>query len=107
MRRVRTPLTHPMASLAAATLAVVVAVATTLVAGACGPPPKHGDTLPGLTIADHSKRYFPIDKGPHAVDCAQCHTNTDTFTEFNCVACHQHEPVATNLLHGTVANYTY
>lgn len=64
------------------------------------------DPLPGLTVAAHSASYFPIDSGPHAVDCIQCHTQPETF-EFNCLACHQHEPVATNLLHETTADYVY
>lgn len=80
-----------------------VALACFLLSG-CPPPP--GEKLPGLTADDHSI-YFPIVTGPHQVDCVQCHANKETFVEFSCVGCHEHEPVATDLLHATTNAYTY
>jgi hypothetical protein len=33
--------------------------------------------------------YFPIQSGPHAVDCGTCHGTFDTFVEFDCLhGCH-------------------
>lgn len=61
--------------------------------------------LPGLTRADHAA-YFPIESGPHAVDCKQCHARPESFA-FDCLGCHEHEPVATNLLHETTPEYVY
>ncbi|HVO18147.1 MAG TPA: hypothetical protein VMU15_02760, partial [Anaeromyxobacter sp.] len=49
-----------------------------------------GPRLPNLTPAVHS--YFPVASGDHAtLDCAACHNDPATFSNFDCVGCHTHD----------------
>ena len=66
----------------------------------------------GLTIefarADHAK-FFPITTGTtHGVfQCADCHMTPGDRSQFNCIACHDHEKTKTDGQHTMVATYKY
>lgn len=63
-----------------------------------------------LTAEDHEShsRYFPIDRGAHEwVDCNACHGDFDSFTEFSCIGCHEHDRAATDPAHDAVPDYVY
>ncbi len=94
--------------------AAVIAVSAAVFGGGCnGCGPQPGT----LTRGDGEHTQFPIagdavhaidratDDGP--VSCVSCHGTTQAFTQFSCVGCHAHEPVATDLLHTTVPAYAY
>jgi hypothetical protein len=67
---------------------------------------KPSSTAPsGITAKDHG--FFPVATGDHALDCAACHTDSSTFMAYSCVGCHAHERAGTDLVHNSVANYTY
>ena len=67
---------------------------------------KSGSPNTAVTAATHTA--FPITTGVHAVDCSVCHGQFSTFKQFTCTNCHGHDVQATtDLLHTTVANYTY
>jgi hypothetical protein len=52
--------------------------------------------------------FFPIEAGAHgSADCNSCHGGLDTFKEFSCVGCHEHEQTATNATHAGVTGYEY
>jgi hypothetical protein len=54
----------------------------------CAPPPSgQAPWLTASTPAQHAV-HFPIDTGPHAVDCDQCHGSSDTFLQPDCSGCH-------------------
>lgn len=72
---------------------------------ACG----RGKDAPWLTALDpagHDAK-FPIEVGPHAVDCNICHGDTDSFRNFTCIndACHLRPE--TDPLHSAVSEYEY
>ena len=45
---------------------------------------------------DH-QRFFPLD-GPHATDCATCHTTSD-YSRYTCFGCHEHQPESLRARH--------
>jgi hypothetical protein len=59
----------------------------------------------GVTAGNH--HFFPVATGDHALDCATCHTSAVTFAQFSCVGCHTHDQAPTDLVHSSVASYTY
>jgi hypothetical protein len=87
-----------------------------LVAGSSGCSNGSGGVPnPGLTPDSHAM-FFPITSGPHAVDCANCHTDQNTFTNFSCTTgCHtadalgHDDPTLVDRLHPTAsaAMYSY
>jgi hypothetical protein len=48
---------------------------------------------------------FPVDSGPHAVDCDVCHGAYSTFRQFDCLGCHVKSP--TDAVHTTTPSYLY
>jgi hypothetical protein len=73
---------------------------------ACSVTPSPGPSNTALTPATHTA--FPITAAPHAVDCAVCHGNFDSFSQFSCFNCHGHEVEnLTDQMHLSVANYAY
>ena len=52
---------------------------------------------------------FPIATGTHAgVECNTCHGDYDSFTHFNCTACHVHDRARIDPMHlGAVSGYSY
>ncbi len=52
-------------------------------------------TNPGWTPTtwDHDDQYFPVYSGKHDNEwneCIDCHTNSNDYTVFNCLNCHEH-----------------
>ncbi|HET6410698.1 MAG TPA: hypothetical protein VFG53_01475 [Anaeromyxobacter sp.] len=58
-----------------------------------------------MSPISHSE--FPIASGEHALDCASCHTDPNTFSVFNCIGCHTHDQAPTDLVHNSVGTYAY
>jgi len=58
-----------------------------------------------LTPQTHSA--FPIEAGPHAVDCNTCHGDFPTFKQFTCLGCHTHDQAPTQTVHTGLADYSY
>jgi len=58
---------------------------------------------------DHDDMYFPIYRGKHKNEwntCSQCHPNTNNYTVFNCIGCHNNQSELLND-HEGVNNYQY
>jgi len=60
---------------------------------------------------DHDNLYFPIYSGKHKDEwntCADCHFNSNDFTQFSCIDCHEHDdPVKMADEHKDVNGYQY
>jgi hypothetical protein len=59
---------------------------------------------------DHDTQYFPIYSGNHRgrwSTCADCHTNPNDFTVFECIYCHEHNQQDTDSHHQGVPGYQY
>jgi hypothetical protein len=60
---------------------------------------------------DHDGRFFPIYSGAHRQawqSCADCHNNATNYSQFTCVACHEHSNQAeVDGDHREVSNYRY
>lgn len=67
-------------------------LAVAVVLAACGRAPSARPAA-AVNVFDHDK-LFPITNGEHHVGiaCAQCHP-FDTFTRFDCLACHRQEDI--------------
>lgn len=60
-----------------------------------------------LSRSDHSL-YFPIETGIHSgIDCITCHGDYDTFRQFTCLNCHEHDQSPMNGSHSNVTDYTW
>ena len=70
----------------------------------------------GVTIEGHT--FFPISKGTNheykravtggTMECDSCHyPQSNTFADFTCISCHEHEKPLTDRLHLGVTKYTY
>jgi hypothetical protein len=62
----------------------------------------------GARVTAHDASYFPIYSGAHRgrwTSCAQCHTVTTDYTQFNCLVCHGQ--TETNGHHSGVSGYSY
>jgi len=58
----------------------------------------------------HDAQYFPIYSGNHQstwASCATCHDVPTDRTQFDCLACHEHEQAATDGLHSGIPDYNY
>jgi hypothetical protein len=66
-----------------------------------GGKPGAGAVTPG------THTFFPVETGPHAVDCNSCHGGFDTFKKFTCVGCHDHAQAVTDGQHTGVKDYRY
>jgi predicted CxxxxCH...CXXCH cytochrome family protein len=66
-----------------------------------------GLTMTSMNPSDHTG--FPIDAASrHATTtCNDCHGLSDTFTQFSCVDCHDHEEVKTRLSHVAIPAFVY
>ncbi|MEW6432276.1 MAG: hypothetical protein AB1730_12285 [Myxococcota bacterium] len=73
-------------------------------------------TNPPVTQANHT--WFPLTAGTNheygrasstgTIECASCHPpSADSFKEFTCTACHEHDQSFTDRLHLTLASYEY
>ncbi len=52
--------------------------------------------------------YFPINAGKHeGTNCNKCHGDFDTFAQFTCISCHEHEQPGTDPDHTAVPEYEY
>lgn len=51
-------------------------------------------------------QFFPL-SGPHAVACAQCHTDPTTLRAFTCTDCHAHDQSSMNSEHRGVSGYLW
>ena len=82
-----------------------------------GCDPKGGFKSPPPVTADNHT-WFPLTAGTNheygkqtstgAIECASCHPPAgDSFKDFSCTACHEHDASFTNRLHLTLASYTY
>lgn len=61
----------------------------------------------GMTRQSH-EAIFPIASGVHVdASCNSCHGGFDTFKEFTCLTCHEHEQATTNAQHTGVADFVY
>ncbi|MFH0736087.1 MAG: hypothetical protein V1773_16655 [bacterium] len=59
---------------------------------------------------DHDGPYFPIYSGKHNnqwTNCADCHVNTSNYKIFECINCHEHNKIDTDLEHTSVSGYIY
>jgi len=86
----------------------LLALAPLLLIAACDRPPSAmpGPWLTNLTPETHAP--FPIDSGAHAgTDCNACHGAFDSFLEFSCIGCHEHDQAETDPRHAAVAGYAY
>src|ERR671931_1921592 len=64
---------------------------TALMGMAAGCGPVGPADVGGMTRQSH-EAFFPITQGPHAgADCRSCHGAADSFTQFNCTSCHEHD----------------
>ncbi|MCK6551062.1 hypothetical protein L6R52_34825 [Myxococcota bacterium] len=90
-----------------ATLAVAVSLAACVEPGAA----PSSSLPPGVEIARDPLLhdvYFPITVGIHAgADCDTCHGAFDTFRNFTCFGCHEHDQAVTDPPHATIAGYLY
>lgn len=78
-------------------------LALAILGGCASEPP--GAPAPAFTNpspAEHTRQFFPVATGVHAVGCEECHGSTDTFTKVDCTGCHTqaevtpfHAPYAT------------
>jgi hypothetical protein len=70
-------------------------------------------TNPGWTPAtfDHDGQYFPIYSGKHKDEwnsCTECHLNSNDFSSFSCINCHEHSNKnKVDNDHNGVNGYTY
>ena len=80
---------------------------------ACSP---HSEWDTGVTAANHP--WFSVSAGSAhefrrtiatgIIDCESCHlAQAQTFADFTCITCHEHEPNLTQRLHLTVSGYAY
>jgi len=61
----------------------------------------------GLTRDQHSA-FFPINSGAHAAaECNSCHGGGNSFKDFSCVGCHEHDQSVIDPGHAGVPNYNY
>jgi Zn finger protein HypA/HybF involved in hydrogenase expression len=61
-----------------------------------------------ISVADHSAKYFAIDKGPHsALQCSDCHNWVTTSRPFLCNSCHTHDQAPTDMAHVSITGYRY
>jgi hypothetical protein len=68
---------------------------------------KDAPWLTALSPEQHREK-FPITSGDHAgADCDWCHGDFDTFREFTCIKCHDHEQSLTDPFHLGVPGYVY
>lgn len=88
-------------------------VGLVVVVSACSP---HSESSTGVTAANHS--WFPVSAGSAhefrrtivtgTIDCESCHVaQAQTFADFTCISCHEHESNITQRLHLTVSGYAY
>ena len=59
---------------------------------------------------EHDVQYFPIYSGEHKGEweqCAECHTQANSFTFFSCTDCHEHNQSDMNEEHQGVNAYSY
>ncbi len=56
----------------------------------------------------HTASYFPISGGSNhdSVECGDCHQG-DTYAEFTCLSCHEHDQPAMDSAHAGVSGYVY
>ncbi|MFO0584349.1 MAG: hypothetical protein U0229_18900 [Anaeromyxobacter sp.] len=59
----------------------------------------------GITASTH--KYFPVDTGDHAFDCATCHSDPSTFGVVTCTDCHTHAKDVTDRLHLIRTEYKF
>jgi len=60
-------------------------------------------------LANHDP-FFPIFSGEHDgvwSDCTECHSNPATFTDFTCLACHEHRQSKMDEEHQGISGYAY
>lgn len=73
--------------------------------------PRPNDVPGGRSISESPTlhdRYFPITSGAHdGAECNTCHGDFDTFAEFSCFGCHDHDRGVTDPKHTAVAEYAY
>lgn len=82
----------------------VVALA---VIAACGYSPLYEVERQRVTRSSHTE-HFPVASGVHGgADCNLCHGDFDTFSQFTCIGCHEHDETAVSPLHVGVAGYSY
>lgn len=84
-----------------------------LMLGACStrPPDPDVPSVTALTPETHDGN-FPIAPGAvgshGGTDCNECHGAFDTFADFSCIGCHEHDQAIANARHlGTVPGYEY
>jgi hypothetical protein len=60
---------------------------------------------------DHDAQYFPIYSGKHAGtwndDCSTCHIQSNNYSVFSCITCHEHNQQDTDDGHQGVQGYIY
>ncbi|PJA28873.1 MAG: hypothetical protein CO189_03905, partial [candidate division Zixibacteria bacterium CG_4_9_14_3_um_filter_46_8] len=62
------------------------------------------------TTWNHDALYFPIYSGKHRNKwdiCADCHVNSNDFTVFECIFCHEHNRQDMDSEHNDVPGYQY
>lgn len=77
--------------------------------GACKAPdlPENVKWVDAPTYETHEP-YFPINSGKHeGANCNKCHGDFDTFSQFTCISCHEHEQTDTDTIHTAVPEYEY
>jgi len=62
----------------------------------------------GAASTDNHSR-FPVNAASvHAsTTCNDCHGNFDTFLQFSCIDCHEHEQLSTTSKHSGISGFTY
>lgn len=59
---------------------------------------------------NHDNQYFPIYSGTHQdkwTQCSECHTTSNNYSLFSCIACHEHNRTDTDAKHQGVQGYNY
>ncbi len=59
---------------------------------------------------DHDNNFFPIYSGEHKGEwdnCSDCHTNSNDYSVFSCLTCHEHNQTDTDNKHKEVNGYVY
>jgi len=88
---------------------LLTATAACLALVLCGGCTEFSSSAPEVTALNHSTHTdFPVDTGAHAqADCNTCHGDFDSFQQFSCTTCHEHDQAITDPTHVNVADYTW
>lgn len=100
----RVPQLHTRTMTLAGWMAALTGFAAAAGCLADAPPVNKFTTTDALSHETH----FPIASGDHAEpDCNRCHGEFDTFQQFSCIGCHEHDQAPTDAHHPGLTDYVY